>query len=145
MFLVKIASKGTSLKTQFLPKRPLFYQNIPSGELRVTKDCGRPAVEVSGEIVEGTLHFSRVHFLTEDLPSQTKMEASGEGNFSVIMNTSSSALFQEEKLGLGLYPRGDVHVTIQMGMLVHFFLGLKFRQILLYFLGGGVSKAGAIF
>ena len=61
---------------------------------------------VSGEKVEGTWHFSRVHLLTEDLPSQTKMEASGEGNFSVSMNTSSSAPFQEERLGLGLYIGG---------------------------------------
>ena len=61
--------------------------------------------------------------MTEDLPSQTKMEASGEGNFSVSMNTSSSAPFQEESLGL--YTRGGggggVHVKIQMGMLVKFF------------------------
>ena len=46
------------------------------------------------------------------------MEASGEGNFSVSMNTSSSAPFQEERLGL--YP-GGVHVKIQMGMLVQIF------------------------
>ena len=85
--------------------------------MRVTNDCGRLAVEVSGETVEGTLHFSRIHFLTEDLLSQTKMEASREGNFSVSMNTSLSAPFQEEELGLGFYP-GDVHVTIQMGMFV---------------------------
>ena len=58
--------------------------------------------------------------MTEDLLSRTKMEASGEGNFSVSMNTSSSAPFQEERLGLGLYPRG-VHVKIQMGMLVQIF------------------------
>ena len=45
------------------------------------------------------------------------MEASGEGNFSVSMNTSSSAPFQEERLGL--YPEG-VHVKIQMRMLVKF-------------------------
>ena len=49
----------------------------------------------------------------EDLPSQTKMEASDEGNFSVSMNTSSSAPFQEERLGLG--------VRIQMGMLIKCF------------------------
>ena len=137
--------------------------------------------------------------MTEDLPSQTKMVASGEENFSVCMNTS--------RLGLGLY-RGGVHVKIQMvilikcfrfeiwanpvfsgrlvsktgatfglcksffksffkctflsgkvgprplprgcnvtilmGMLVQFFLGLKFRQILLFF-SGGVSKTGTIF
>ena len=72
--------------------------------------AGRPAVEVSGETVEGTLHFSRIHLLTEDLPSQTKMEASREGNFSVRP-------FQEEELGLGFYP-GDVHLTVQMGMFV---------------------------
>ena len=48
------------------------------------------------------------------------MEASGEGNFSVSMNTSSSAPFQEERQGLGLYP-GGVHVKIQMGMLVQLF------------------------
>ena len=61
------------------------------------------------------------------------MEASGEGNFSVSMNMSSSAPFQEEKLGLGLYQgAGGVHVTVQMGMLVHF-LDLKFTQILLFF------------
>ena len=62
--------------------------------------------KVSGEKVEGTWQFSRVHFLTEDLPSQTKMEASGEGNFSASMNTSSIAPFQEERLGLGLYTGG---------------------------------------
>ena len=39
---------------------------------------------------------------------------------------------------------GDVHVKIQMRMLVQFFLGLKFGQIL-FFWGGGVSKTGAIF
>ena len=57
--------------------------------------------------------------MTEDLPSQTKMEASGEGNFSVSMNTSSSAPFQEERLGVGLYT--FVHVKIQLGMLIKFF------------------------
>ena len=68
--------------------------------------------------------------MTEDLPSKTKMEkASGEGNFSVSMNTSSSAPFQVERLGLGLYP-GGVHVKIQMGMLVKCFR-------LELFLGGG--------
>ena len=56
--------------------------------------------KVSGEKVEGTWQFSRVHFLTEDLPSQTKIEASCEGNFSASMNTCSSAPFQEERLGL---------------------------------------------
>ena len=58
--------------------------------------------------------------MTEVLLSQTKMEASGEGNFSVSMNTSSSAPFQEERQGLGLYP-GGVHVKIQMLMLVQLF------------------------
>ena len=49
------------------------------------------------------------------------------GNFSVSMNTSSSAPFQEERLGLGLYPPrgggggGVVHVKIQTGMHVQFF------------------------
>ena len=113
-------------------------------KLRVTNDCGRPAVEVSGETVEGTLHFSRIHFLTEDVPSQTKMEASGEENFSVSMSTSSCAPFQEEKLGLGLHS-GDVHVTIQMRMLVHFF-GFEIKANPVVFLGGGgVSKTRAIF
>ena len=73
------------------------------------------------------------------------MEASGEGNSSLSMNTSSSAPFQEEKLGLGLYhgtcnnSNGDAHP---------FCLGLKFRQILLFFWGGGgggVLKTGTIF
>ena len=74
--------------------------------------------------------------MTEDLPSQTKMEASGEGNFSVSMNTSSSAPFQEERLGLGLYP-GGVHVNIQMGMLVKF---LRFEiWANPVFSGGGVG------
>ena len=53
-------------------------------------------VEVSGETVEGMLHFSQIHFLMEDFPSQTKIEASGEGSFSVTMNISSNVLFQEE-------------------------------------------------
>ena len=50
------------------------------------------------------------------------------------VKASSSAPFQEERLGQGLYP-GGCNVTIQMGMLVQF-LGLKFGQILLFFLGG---------
>ena len=72
--------------------------------------------------------------MTEDLPSQTKMEASGEGNFSVSMNTSSSAPFQDERLGLGLglYPGGGVHVKIPMGMLIKCF---RFE----FFLGEGVG------
>ena len=43
------------------------------------------------------------------------------------MNTPSSAPFQEERFGLGLYPPGGgggegvVHVKIQTGMLVQFF------------------------
>ena len=98
---------------------------------------------VSGEKVEGTWHFSRVHFFTEDLPSQTKMEASSEGNFSVSMNTSSSAPFREERLGL-YTGGGGVHVKIQMGMLIKF-SGLKFGQILFSFLRGLVSKTGAVF
>ena len=89
---------------------------------------------VSGEKVEGTWHFSRVHFLMEDYPRQTKMEASGEGNFSVSMNTSSSAPFQEERLGLGLYT-GGVHVKIQMGMLIKFFR-FEIWANPIFFLGG---------
>ena len=49
---------------------------------------------------------------------------------------SSSAPFQEA--GPRPLP-GGCNVTIQMGMLVQF-LGLKFRQILLVFLGGGVEN-----
>ena len=75
---------------------------------------------VSGEKVEGTWHFSRVHFLAKDLPSQTKMEASGEGNFSVSVNTSSSAPFKRK--GWAFTPGGGgVHVKIQMGMLIKLF------------------------
>ena len=59
------------------------------------------------------------------------------------VKASSSAPFQEERLGQGLYP-GGCNVTIQMGMLVQF-LGLKFRQILLFFLGRGVEKLALMF
>ena len=79
--------------------------------------------------------------MTKDLPSQTKMEASSEGNFSVSMNTSSNAPLQEEWPGLGLYP-GDVHVKIQMGMPVQF-LGFEIWANPVFF-SGGVSKTGAI-
>ena len=34
---------------------------------RVTKGCGRPAVDVSGQKVEGTWHFSWVHLLIKDV------------------------------------------------------------------------------
>ena len=82
--------------------------------------------------------------MTEDLPSQMKMEASGEGNFSVSMNTSSSAPFQEERLGLGLYPEGCTCKNSN-GDARQFLFGLKFGQILLFFLGGGgVLKTGTI-
>ena len=40
--------------------------------------------------------------------------------FLRLRKASSSAPFQEERLGLGLYP-GGCNVTIQMGMLVQFF------------------------
>ena len=63
------------------------------------------------------------------------MEASGEGNFSVSMNTSSSAPFQEERLGLGIYP-GGVHVKIQVGMFVQYF-GFEIRAQSCFFSGGG--------
>ena len=64
------------------------------------------------------------------------LRSAGEGNFSVSMNTSLNAAFHKERLGLGLYlGAGGVHIKIQMGMLVQFFLGLKFGQIL-FFLGG---------
>ena len=47
------------------------------------------------------------------------------GNFSVTMNTSSSAPFQEERLVCAFTPweggGGVVHVKIQTGMLVQFF------------------------
>ena len=87
----------------------LRVAEVASCELQVAYcESQRTAVEVSGEEVEGTWHFSRVHFLTNDLRRQTKMEASSEGNFSVSMNTSLSAPFQEERLGLGLYPRRGV-------------------------------------
>ena len=81
--------------------------------------------------------------MTEHLPSQTKMEASGEGNFSVSMNTSSRASFQEERLGLGLYTRECVHVKIQMGMLIKFFR-FEIWANPVFFSGGLVSKTGAI-
>ena len=81
--------------------------------------------------------------MTKDLPRQTKMEASSEGNFSVSMNTSLSAPFQEEKLGLGLYlGGGGVHVKIKMRMLVHIF-GFEIWADPVSFLG--VSKTGATF
>ena len=81
----------------------------------------------------GTLFSSKT-----DLPSQTKMEASGEGNFFVSTNTSSSAPFQEERLGLGLYP-GECKCKNSNGDARPIFLGLKFGQIL-FFLGGGVEN-----
>ena len=78
--------------------------------------------------------------MTEDLPSQTKMEALGEGDFSVSMNTSSSAPFQEERLGLGLYT-GGVHVKIQMGMLIKFFrFEIWANPVVVFFLGGWCRK-----
>ena len=51
------------------------------------------------------------------------------------VNTSLSAPFEEEGMGLDLYAgeEGGVHVKMQKGMLVQF-LGLKFEQI---FGGGG--------
>ena len=84
--------------------------------------------------------------MTKDL-SQTKMEASGEGNFSVSMNTSSSAPFQEERLGLGFYPRGVVHVKVQTGMLVQFFFVETWANPIFFFWGGGgwLSDTCAIF
>ena len=72
------------------------------------------------------------------------MEASVERNFSVSMNTSSSAPFQEERLGLCLYPGGrGVYMEKLNGDARPIFVGLKFGQIL--FLGAGVSETGPIF
>ena len=118
-----------------------------SCELQVTSsESQRTAVEVSGEKVEGTWHFSRVHFLTKDLPRQTKMETSSEGNFSVSMNTSLSAPFQEERLGLGLYQGGGggVNVKIQMKMLAHIF-GFEIWADPVFSGGGGCQKLALLF
>ena len=81
--------------------------------------------------------------MAKDLPSQTKMEASGKGNFSVSVNTSSSAPFQEERLDL-YTGEGGVHVKIQMGMLIKFFR-FEIWANPVFFLGALVSKTGAIF
>ena len=72
------------------------------------------------------------------------MEAAGERNFSVSMTTSSSAPFQEERLGLCLsYPGGGgVHGKLKRGCSSNFW-GLKFWQIL--FSWAWMSETGPIF
>ena len=62
------------------------------------------------------------------------METSGEGNFSVSMNTSSSAPFQEERLGLGLYV-GDCTCKNSNRDARPVFLGFKS-----FFLGGSLEN-----
>ena len=78
-------------------------------------------------------------FLDENLPRQTKMEASSEGNFSVSMNTSLKCTFSIGKAGPRPLPGRGLHIKIQMRLLVHI-LGLKSGQIVFSFSGGGVEN-----
>ena len=83
--------------------------------------------------------------MTNDLLNQTKMEASGEGNFSVSMNTSSCT-FPRGKAGPRPLTPGGVHLKIQTGMLVQVF-GFEIWANPFFWGGGGreMSKTGDIF
>ena len=58
--------------------------------------------------------------MTEVLLSQTQMEASGEGNFSVKYEHVFKCTFSRGKAGPGPLP-GGVHVKLHIRMLVQVF------------------------
>ena len=62
---------------------------------------------------------NHVFFLGEGGGGGGGRVVSNTGAFLRLRKASSSAPFQEERLGMGLY-LGDVHATIQTGMLVQF-------------------------
>ena len=74
--------------------------------------------------------------MTEDLPSQTKMEASGEKKLFCKYEHVFKCTFSRGKAGPGPLP-GGVHVKIQMGMLIKCFQFEIWANLV--FSGGGVG------